>query len=30
MKLLFLHGPPASGKRTAAEAVVQLTGGRLF
>ncbi len=30
MKLLFLHGAPASGKRTVAEAVVQLTGGRLF
>jgi hypothetical protein len=30
MKLLFLHGPPASGKRTVAEALVQLTGGRLF
>jgi hypothetical protein len=30
MKLLFLHGPPGSGKRTVAEAVVRLTGGRLF
>jgi hypothetical protein len=30
MKLLLLHGAPASGKRTVAEAVVQLTGGRLF
>jgi hypothetical protein len=30
MKLLFLHGPPASGKRTVAEAVVHLTAGRLF
>jgi hypothetical protein len=30
MKLLFIHGPPASGKRTVAEAVVQLTGGRPF
>jgi hypothetical protein len=30
MKLLFLHGPPASGKRTVAEAIVNLTGGRLF
>ena len=30
MRLLFLHGPPASGKRTVAEAVVSLTGGRLF
>jgi chloramphenicol 3-O-phosphotransferase len=30
MKLLYLHGAPASGKRTVAEAVVHLTGGRLF
>lgn len=30
MRLLYLHGPPAAGKRTVAEAVVQLTGGRLF
>jgi hypothetical protein len=30
MNVLFLHGPPASGKRTVAEAVVSLTGGRLF
>lgn len=30
MKLLFLHGAPASGKRTVAEAVVHLIGGRLF
>jgi hypothetical protein len=30
MKLLFIHGAPAVGKRTVAEAVVQLTGGRLF
>ncbi len=30
MKLLFLHGPPASGKRTVAEAVIHLAGGRLF
>ena len=30
MKLLLLHGPPAAGKRTVAEAVLQLTGGRLF
>jgi hypothetical protein len=30
MKLLFLHGPPTSGKRTVAEAVIHLTGGRLF
>ena len=30
MRLLFLHGPPASGKRTVAEAVIHLVGGRLF
>jgi hypothetical protein len=30
MKLLFIHGAPASGKRTVGEAVVRLTGGRLF
>ena len=30
MKLLFLHGAPASGKRTVAQAVVHLTRGRLF
>jgi hypothetical protein len=30
MKLLYLHGAPASGKRTVAEAVIHLTGGRLF
>jgi hypothetical protein len=30
MKLLLLHGPPASGKRTVAEEVIRLTGGRLF
>jgi hypothetical protein len=30
MKLLFLHGPPASGKLTVAQAVVHLTAGRLF
>ncbi|MDX2260117.1 MAG: hypothetical protein SFU84_00290 [Gemmatimonadales bacterium] len=30
MKLLFLHGPPASGKRTVGEAVARLTAGRLF
>ena len=30
MQLLYLHGAPASGKRTVAEAVVQRTGGRLF
>lgn len=30
MKLLLLHGAPASGKRTVAEAVVHLTRGRLF
>jgi hypothetical protein len=30
MNLLFLHGAPASGKRTVAEAVVHLTAGRLF
>lgn len=30
MKLLFLHGSPASGKRTVAEAVIRLAGGRLF
>jgi hypothetical protein len=30
MKLLFLHGPPASGKRTVGEAVCHLTAGRLF
>lgn len=30
MKLLYLHGPPAAGKRTVAEAVVRLIGGRLF
>src|SRR5215207_6491569 len=30
MKLLYLHGPPASGKRTIAEAIVHLTTGRLF
>jgi len=30
MKLLYLHGAPASGKRTVAEALVRLTGGRLF
>ena len=30
MKLLFLHGPPASGKLTIAQAVIDLIGGRLF
>ncbi len=30
MKLLYLHGAPASGKRTIAEAVIQLAGGRMF
>jgi len=30
MKLLLLHGPPAAGKRTIAEQVVGLAGGRLF
>lgn len=30
MKLLFLHGAPASGKRTVAQAIVHLTNGRLF
>jgi hypothetical protein len=30
MKLLFLHGPPASGKRTIADVIIHLTGGRLF
>ena len=30
MKLLYLHGAPASGKRTVAEAVIALAGGRLF
>jgi hypothetical protein len=30
MKLLYLHGAPASGKRTVAEALVRLTEGRLF
>ena len=30
MKLLFLHGPPASGKRTVGEVIIHLTGGRLF
>jgi hypothetical protein len=30
MKLLFLHGAPASGKRTVGEEVVRLTNGRLF
>ena len=30
MKLLYIHGPPASGKLTVAKAVVQLTMGRLF
>jgi hypothetical protein len=30
MKLLFLHGAPASGKLTVAQAVVHLTTGRLF
>jgi hypothetical protein len=29
-KLLYLHGPPAAGKRTVAEAIVRLTAGRLF
>jgi chloramphenicol 3-O-phosphotransferase len=30
MKLLYLHGPPASGKLTVAQAVVHLTQGRLL
>lgn len=30
MTLLFLHGAPASEKRTVAEAIVHLTNGRLF
>jgi hypothetical protein len=30
MKLLFLHGAPAVGKRTVGEAVVSLVPGRLF
>ena len=30
VSLLYLHGAPASGKRTVGEAVVQLTRGRLF
>jgi len=30
MKLLFVHGAPASGKRTVGQAVVHLTNGRLF
>ena len=30
MKLLFLHGPAASGKLTVARAVCELTGFRLF
>ena len=30
MKLLYLHGAPASGKRTVGDAVAQLTRGRLF
>jgi hypothetical protein len=30
MKLLYIHGPPASGKHTVAEAVVHLIGGRVF
>jgi hypothetical protein len=30
MKLLFLHGAPASGKRTVAQAIVECTNGRLF
>ena len=29
-KLLYLHGPPASGKRTVAQAIVDLTLGRLL
>ena len=30
MKLLFVHGAPACGKRTVGQAVVHLTNGRLF
>jgi chloramphenicol 3-O-phosphotransferase len=30
MRLLFLHGAPASGKHTVAQEVARLTGGRLF
>ena len=30
MDLLYLHGPPASGKRTVGEALARLTAGRLF
>lgn len=30
MKLLFLHGAPASGKLTVAKAVLTLVPGRLF
>jgi hypothetical protein len=30
MKLLFPHGPPASGKLTLAREVAALTGWRLF
>jgi hypothetical protein len=30
MNLVFLHGPPAAGKRTVGEAIVELVGGRLF
>lgn len=30
MKLLFLHGPPAVGKRTVGEEIVRLAGGRLL
>src|SRR5687768_11197224 len=30
MKLLYLHGPPAAGKRTIAHAVRALVGGRYF
>jgi hypothetical protein len=30
MNLLYLHGPPASGKRTIAEAVQTVVGGRWF
>lgn len=29
-KLLYLHGPPAAGKRTVAQAILDLTMGRLF
>ena len=30
MKLLFIHGAPASGKLTVAKAVLQAVPGRLF